>query len=316
MQYLLLLLALTTFDPGDFSRLETEHFIFLHRPDDLPTAERLAAAAPAIHAAVFDIIGAYPAKKTRVLIAHNTADYFDQVPEGYMLPDWSIGGAIPRLQLILLDPRNRSGSPPYDLLGVFTHEVSHIYLGAIAKGHNVPRILDEGLAMYIAREGTMSRFIVLASAALAGNLIPLGKLMRGFPYNERQAHLAYAQSYHFVNYLISTYGRHNFLAMLERIGQGQEHGQALMRLTGMSFGRLEAQWMKQINRTYAMLPIISSSSLLWVFAAMMVVVGFLRKRRENQIRLAEWEEEERKYYGDDDYTSDHDKFDDPDDYFQ
>lgn len=314
MHYLLLLLTLTAFDPGQFSRLETERFIFLFRPADRPTAETLAQTAPAIHAAVFDILKTYPASKTRVMIAHDTRDYFEQVPEGYRLPDWSIGGAIPEHRLIMLDPQNRSGSPPYDLIGVFTHEVSHIYIDALLNGHDAPRIIDEGLAMYIAREGTMSRFIVLASAALAGNLIPLGKLMRGFPYNERQAHLAYAQSYHFVNYLISTYGLHRFLAMLDRIGQGEDYGSSLMLLTGMSFGRLETHWMQQINRTYAIIPIISSSSLLWFFGALMMILGYLRKRRENRMRLAEWEEDERKYYGDDDHHSEHDDFFDPEDY--
>ena len=59
------------------------------------------------------------------------------------------------------------------MVDVFAHEFSHIALGRALAGVKVPVWLNEGLAIYEAREWTFSRISVLTRASLTDRLIPL-----------------------------------------------------------------------------------------------------------------------------------------------
>lgn len=61
-----------------------------------------------------------------------------------------------------------------------------------------PVWLNEGLAIYEAREWTFFRISILTRASLTDRLIPLPVLTLSFPAEEEPAELAYAESFMFI----------------------------------------------------------------------------------------------------------------------
>jgi hypothetical protein len=193
--------------------------------------------------------------------------------------------------IVLCSPRAVKGSR-IDLLDVFAHEFSHIALGRALAGVRVPVWLNEGLAIYEAREWTFSRISVLTMAALTDRLIPLPVLALSFPEEVGPAELAYAESFMFVSFLINKVGREAFHRLLRDYTRYGDLEGALRRGTGMNLADLEERWLFYLKLRVSWIPIITSVSTLWFVMALIFVYGYLRKKRQAEKRLREMMEEE------------------------
>lgn len=125
-----------------------------------------------------------------------------------------------------------------------SHELSHVVIDQAT--HNpfgdLPRWLNEGLAMY--SEGPLeSQYKTSLDRAVSqGNLLSLKTISSNFPADSNQATLSYAESYSVLKYLIDTFGRDKMAALLNVFKEGATYDGALKKVYGMDTDGLDAAW--------------------------------------------------------------------------
>ena len=273
-------------------RMGNDHFLIRHAAQDQGIAAELNRESPAIRARIIADIGVDFAEKTEIRLAPTVEAFRAAQPGGTWVPLWAAGVAYPAENVIVLrSPRAVKGSR-IDLLDVFAHEFSHIALGRALAGVKIPVWLNEGLAIYEAREWTFSRLSVLTTAALTDRLIPLPVLALSFPVEAKDAELAYAEGFMFVSFLINKVGREAFHRLIRDYTRFGDLEGALRRGTGMSLAELEERWLFYLKLRVSWIPIVTSISTLWFLMALIFVYGYMRKKRLAEQRLREMEEEE------------------------
>jgi hypothetical protein len=273
-------------------RMENSRFVIRYAAGDEGLAAELERESLRIRERVSADIGVDFAEKTEIRLCPTLEAFREAQPGGTRIPIWAIGVAYPAENVIVLrSPRAVKGSR-IDLVDVFAHEFSHIALGRALAGVTVPVWLNEGLAIYEAREWTFSRISVLTSASLMDRLIPLRVLTLSFPAEEGPAELAYAESFMFISFLINKVGREAFQRLIRDYTRYGDLERALRRGTGMSIADLEERWLVYLKLRVSWIPIITSVSTLWFIAALIFVYGYARKKRQAERRMKEMEKEE------------------------
>ena len=273
-------------------RLENDRFVIRYTAGDDGLAAELLRDSLQIRERVIADIGVDFAEKTEIRLSPTIEAFREAQPGGVRIPFWATGVAYPEHNVIvLLSPRAIKGSR-MNVVEVFAHEFSHIALCRALIGVKVPVWLNEGLAIYEAREWTFSRISVLTRASLTDRLIPLPVLTLSFPAEEELAELAYAQSFMFISFLINKMGREAFHRLIRDYTRYGDLAGALRRGTGMNLADLEEQWLVYLKLRVSWIPIITSFSTLWFVAALIFVYGYARKKRQANQRLKEMETEE------------------------
>jgi hypothetical protein len=273
-------------------RMENDSFVIRYTAGDERIAAELERESLRIRERVITDIGVDFAEKTEIRLCPTLEAFREAQPGRTWIPLWAIGVAYPAENVIVLrSPRAVKGSR-IDVADVFAHEFSHIALGRALAGVTVPVWLNEGLAMYEAREWTFSRISVLTRASLMDRLIPLPVLTLSFPAEEGPAELAYAESFMFISFLINKVGREAFHRLIRDYTRYGDLEGALRRGTGMSIADLEERWLVYLKLRVSWIPIITSVSTLWFIAALIFVYGYARKKRQAERRLKEMEKEE------------------------
>jgi hypothetical protein len=273
-------------------RLENGRFVIRYAAVDERLAAELARESLRIRERIIADIGVDFPGKTEIRICPSIEAFREAQPGGTWVPLWAAGVAYPAEDVIVLrSPRAVKGGR-IDVVDVFAHEFSHIALGRALAGVRVPVWLNEGLAIYEAREWTFSRISVLTRASLMDRLIPLPILTLSFPAEEGLAELAYAESFMFVSFLINKVGREAFHRLLRDYTRYGDLEGALRRGTGMTLADLEEGWLFYLKLRVSWIPIITSVSTLWFVMALIFIYGYMRKKRQAEQRLREMLEEE------------------------
>jgi hypothetical protein len=273
-------------------RLENNRFVIRYTAGDDGLAAELMRDSLRIRERVIADIGVDFAEKTEIRLSPTIEAFQEAQPGGTWIPLWATGVAYPAQNLIvLLSPRAIKGSR-MNVVEVFAHEFSHIALGRALTGVKVPVWLNEGLAIYEAREWTFSRISVLTGASLTDRLIPLAILTTTFPAEQERAELAYAESFMFISFLINKVGREAFHLLIRDYTRHGDLAGALRRGTGMNLADLEERWLVYLKLRVSWIPIITSVSTIWFIMALIFTYGYARKKRETTRRLKEMEAEE------------------------
>lgn len=204
------------------------------------------------------------------------------------IPSTVAGLAVPERGLILLFAPSL-GSRPDRLRPVLLHEMCHLVLGSRTSRAELapPRWLDEGLAMWIS--GTWDLGLdwrsddasLLADAAAAGSLLPLEELDSGFPGGPF-FHLAYAQSFSFVRFLVERHGgEENLRRFVRRLASNEDAEPAFRSTYGISLADAERVWRDSVHPS-GILGRLPSARTLTIFAS--VVAGALVFGRFVQVR--------------------------------
>jgi hypothetical protein len=240
-------------------------------------------------------------KPVDVMIASSAAEFQRIQPAGSRVPVWAIGVAYPQQNLIiLLSPVVRQRGT-IDIVQTFQHEVLHIILGQAFKGkENVPRWLDEGLAMIVANEWSMARLSTMTFAVLGRKLIPMQQLTEGFPWDPDQAQIAYCQSFYFISFLKGKFGSDVFKIFLRNYTAHKNFQQAISDTYHVQWDEMEDLWHDYLRLRFSWIPLITSSTTLWFLATLVFILGYLRKKRMNRLKLKEWTREEEFLYPPDD----------------
>ena len=289
--FLLMFVPLAGAGTGEF-RLENNRFVICYTAGDDGLAAELMRDSLRIRERVIADIGVDFAEKTEIRLSPTIEAFQEAQPGGTWIPLWATGVAYPAQNVIvLLSPRAVRGSR-MNVVEVFAHEFSHVALGRALTGVKVPVWLNEGLAIYEAREWTFSRISVLTRASLTDRLIPLAVLTLSFPAEEEPAELAYAESFMFISFLINKVGREAFHLLIRDYTRYGDLAGALRRGTGMNLADLEERWLVYLKLRVSWIPIITSVSTLWFVAALIFAYGYARKKRQANRRLKEMEAEE------------------------
>jgi hypothetical protein len=263
------------------------------------TARALADSAEATLKRIAADLADLPAPgPIEVRLVEDARDLPAVAPAGRGAPPWAVGVAYTDLGVISVAVRR--GANRLDAAATLRHELAHVALGA-ALGPRVPRWLHEGFAYQHSSEWSWARMETLAGMSWFGGIIPIAELDRSFPQEELPAHRAYAESYDFVGFL-SRRGRwedkeddgdrlpfRRFLAAIARTGDVEA---AARQAFGRPIGALFDEWRQSLGRRYMLMPIGLLGLALWICAALLLVLAWRRRRKQNRARLARWEQEE------------------------
>lgn len=137
------------------------------------------------------------------------------------------------------------------------HELAHLVVGQFGwscLGGERPTWLEEGLATYAegpADEGTRQD---IEQAITENSFAPLRTLGGSFPSHDRQAGLAYSQSYSVVAFLLEQYGQDKLQELILTLAQGVDDDAALEAVYGFNVDGLEMAWREAIGAPPRQIP--------------------------------------------------------------
>ena len=182
--------------------------------------------------------------------------------------EWTGGVAFPEYGIIAI------GISPSNLawgIRATAHEITHlvIHQATLNPYNSLPTWLDEGLAVY--NEGPADpAFTNLLKQAIANNqLITMQSLASPFSAYSNEASLSYAESYSFVDYLISTYGQGKMLELLNTFKQGSTYDGAFEKVYGFNMNELYVLWKAKVtSSTSASLPLPAPSGRILAMSSL------------------------------------------------
>lgn len=206
--------------------------------------------------------------------------------------------ALPQKRLVVIDS-TRMGARPFTLEMTLKHELCHLLLNHHVTEVHLPRWLEEGICQWVS-EGIPEvvldrRASALPYAAISGTLLPLEAISGSFPRDSRGLALAYEQSRSVVEYIIDSYGTHGVLNILESMKNGIPARDAIRMALLVTPEELEAEWQSDLRSLPVLLALLAGNlyTLLFVLAAVLTVLGYLRfLRRRKRYRLEQEEPEE------------------------
>jgi hypothetical protein len=132
------------------------------------------------------------------------------------------------------------------------HELTHLAIHQVTMNpyNDLPRWLDEGLAVYNEGVVDVSFSTALYNAVKSGTLISVRSLNSPFSADSNLASLSYGESFSIVDYLISNYGESKMLQLLTVFSQGSTYDDALMTVYGFDIAGLDSAWQKYARELY------------------------------------------------------------------
>lgn len=160
---------------------------------------------------------------------------------GESAQEWTGGRAYPEYNLVLI------GVPPDQLSfgkRAVPHEFSHLIIHrATANPYgDLPRWLDEGLAMWAEGDLESDYKSALNQAIRSKQLVSLKSISSNFPADSKQATLAYAESYSVIVFIRDNLGRQKIAELLKAYKGGSTDDAALQSALGMTTAELDSRW--------------------------------------------------------------------------
>ena len=229
---------------------------FTFEPADAPFVERVLdivrTAAPELRAT----LGQPAADTIHIHIAATQEAFLTYTPGA--IPDWGAGYAVPDRRLVVLKSPRVTGT--YDgSYEIVVHELAHVMLHSALRGADIPRWLDEGFAMHMAREWGFWDRASLLVAVVSGNLISLGAIHGVNSFPEHKAQLAYQESALAVQYILRQYGESGLHALFDRLRFTGSIDQACFDAFGVSIVEFERNWLAYMERNYGWRMILGES---------------------------------------------------------
>ncbi|MCC5877862.1 MAG: hypothetical protein JJU11_16705 [Candidatus Sumerlaeia bacterium] len=211
-------------------------------------------------------------------------------------PEHIFAAASPQRMTIWINEAAWSRSSPGDRQKTLAHEIGHLLLGSFPGGQELPLWANEGIVMHLADQWTFDDHAKLLWAHLFGRLPPLSELEETFPRESAAQSLAYRMSYAAVATVANA--------------QGDEPGSVrrlMMRLShptrGVAFAEelrdpfVREGWQIATSRSLGSrfstgVALLTGSTVLFIFAAILVLIGFWVKKSRAANRFQDEEDEE------------------------
>ncbi len=214
-------------------------------------------------------------------------------PAARSAPPWISGWAFGERGVVVLLPGRVQHYPDDDLASLLQHEVTHVLIARAARGQPVPRWLDEGLAMAASRGRDLEDRGRVAWSVLVHGPGSLERLEEAFAGGEVEMQAAYAFSQDFVQDLLRRQGEAAMPDLLARLAQGTEFPAAFREAMHLDLSVAEADYWSRRTFWMRWVPVLTSSTLLWIGISALAVVAIHRRRARDAERRRRWDEEER-----------------------
>jgi len=279
--------------PPTFNVADRGWVHFAYPPSMRAKVQPLLRSSDEIRAELGRRLGQSVLGNVHVRVARTPFEMTTLAPEGAPYPKYASGVAYSELGLVLLTLDTGQANSLYDVGEVFRHELAHLALAdAIGDAERVPHWFNEGLAVHLSGESTLVRLRTLTTSTLAGRLIPLSKLDRGFPADALQADIAYAEAADVVRFLLRQEDRERFPALIARLRDGEPFASALRDAYGVDLWTLEHEWREDVAKRYSFLPVFFSGSLVWIGVLVLFALAWRKRRRQSRETLERWAREE------------------------
>lgn len=192
-----------------------------------------------------------------------------------------LGIAKPDRDLIVL--KSPALVPPgTDFTGTVRHELVHILLEHNANTDNLPRWLNEGIAMRLSEEDRWQTRSQIASMYLNGRVLSYRDLDASFldPGSEFEFGDAYAQALSMTEYLRDRLGDDRFWALVRSL-DARTFGSAIEAELGVVPYDFWATWKSSLGWAAAVYSIVSGITLFQIMAVL-TLAAYWRKRRRGQ----------------------------------
>ena len=182
--------------------------------------------------------------QVKVFIYGSHADLLGAIAKGAQ--EWTGGQAFPDVGVVVIgvSPANLAWGKlamAHELCHLVVHQMVNTPLGEL------PRWLDEGLAMYAEGELEPEYRYALDRAIRRNQLITVRSLSSSFPADPEQARLCYAESYSLVRFILEKYGREKMTQLLRAFAEGAYYDDALQEVLGVDSEGLDAAWREWVG---------------------------------------------------------------------
>ncbi len=226
-------------------RTEAEGSILLHwYGPDSTMAGRLLGYATAAISRLQDEVGVDISQPIEIYVYNTKSDMSLTLPrksEAYDERILTLGVVVDDATLLLLGSHE-------GVEGTIAHELSHIVVGLATENPYVdlPRWLDEGLAMYAEGELPAINRRALEAAVKSDGLISVRSLS-AYTGDPEQVDLFYGEAYSLVDFLLRKYYDDKMAQLLDVFVEGISQEEALMRVYGFGIDELDAKWRQSLG---------------------------------------------------------------------
>lgn len=276
---------------GDWARVSAGRLVLEGPESYRPLLEELAGRARVFVPELERSLGVrLAAPVTMVVIPPDPEPYPAVARLDRAAPPWAAGFAIASWRIGGLRIARADVYPFGDPAAVLAHEVAHFLLHD-AGGDDLPRWFSEGVATRVQRSWGLRDAFVYSSNLMIGPLPSLRQLDRSFSGSARDARLAYAASFDFVDWAAGEYGE-DVVRRVLRGARTRRFDAAWREATGVSLSESEAGWRRTSLALYRWIPAITGAGGLWLaITALFLVATWGRKRRTRRL-YDRWADEE------------------------
>ena len=220
-----------------------------------------------------------------------TLDDFKKLAGNYARSNAS-GIAIPARGIIVVKAPHLLHSPGGDYEGTLRHELIHVLLGRNVKEGNIPRWLDEGIAMHVSREYRWESLWQVGEMYFRNAIIPYSDLESVLeqPGTEMEFGNTYAQSLSMTRYLIERLGEEVFWDFVAdmRAEHFSDVLHSRLAMRPLDFYDAWHDSLKSISWTVS----IVSGVTLFQLAALLTIYVYWKKRRAGLVKMRQWARED------------------------
>lgn len=207
-------------------------------------------------------------------------------------PGWIAGFTEYGSDVVVIFPSRSPSYPHSSLEDVLRHEVAHVLIARSAVRQSVPRWFNEGLAMAAERERRFQDQTQLLYQLVSGEQTSLFALDRLFSGGREEQARAYALAGAIVDKLRELRGPDVCARILVRMGGGASFESAFREITGETPDRMEAVFWQSQRLWTTWIPIIGSSTTLWLAVTLLAILAIFAKRRRNKEFEEKWARED------------------------
>lgn len=273
--------------PAPAATLERDPFVIHYEPGDGGAALETAAV---LTEAVQLYGQRLPVGKDpiHVYIA-DTMDRFQEYAGD--VPTRQIEGFARSAEGIIVLRSPRLLQPGANYAAIARHELLHVLLARTADPDHLPRWLNEGIAMFLSREGRWSNSLAMAQMYTGNRVIDYDNLPYVFnaPGNELEFGDAYTQSLSMTRYLRKQLGENAFWDMVAQLDE-RPFDEALVTWLQVTPREFYGQWRRSLWRTAVVASLVTGFSLFQL-AAILAIAAYLHKRRRARRTMQRWDEE-------------------------
>ena len=272
---------------NDFKTLPGQHML-IHFTDKDSGNARIArqTLGQYYHELVFDLQLQVPDTIQVYIIP--TRGMFRDIIRG-RLPEWTGAFATPGDNAMYL--KSPTWDRENDFKTTLVHELLHLLLHKKMGNIEIPRWLDEGLAIFYSQDQRWITSTALSKALTTRSVIHLADIDRVLNFHRTKAELAYQESWSAVQYLLATYDIDALQIILNNLQQRHSLDQAFRQATGSPFQEFEREWIRYAKKKYEWIWLYELDNYVWILIIILFIAAFILIRFRNHKKIKEWEEE-------------------------